>query len=269
MRDTGKKQALSAGLKMELLFVVWVDEPKRTLADSEPCFGGQSLEMLNSHTRGPDVHQLVDAIACGSAQPQHHSVDGLGQQMDEGEFGSKTDTDLLMAAKRALPGRKAKEHDAVLSQKILQAKKKLPFARWGNMFYHIVNKNNVVASGLIFWLICEKEILADESCLLVAFRKVHSGFVDTVLANVYSYDLTAFFRKREQIAALAATDFQNTSACRQSDVRLQVGYIELAGCVGQFAEILLAIQMSLLHGLFLFCFSIWIDTTKQEKTAWA
>ena len=95
-----------------------------------------------------------------------------------------------------LPGWKAEEHDAVHPQKILDVKKELPFARWGNMLYYVMDKYEVVAFGFAYWLICEKEILANESSLLMAFCKERLGFVDTHLANVHSCYPTPPFGER-------------------------------------------------------------------------
>ena len=133
--------------------------------------------------------------------------------MDEGKFGGKTDAYLLMTAEWVLPGRKAEEHDAARLQKILDVKKKLTFARWSNMLYYVVNKYEVVAVNFLYWLLCKKEIFADESSLLMTFCKERLSFVDTHLANVHPSYLTTLFCKRKQIAALATTYFQYASVC--------------------------------------------------------
>lgn len=252
---------------MKLLFVVRIDKPKRALADGVACFRNQVLETFDSHARSPDAHQFVYALRIGPACFQERSVDGLRQQVYEREFRGNANTDLLMAAKGIVPGREAEEHDAALSQKKIDAKKKLPFARWGNMFYDIVYKYEVVTLGFICGFICEKEILADECSVLLVFGKERAGLGNALLAHVNTRHLAAPLSKWKQIAALAATYFQHTCVCRERDVRLQIFQVELAGCVCQLTEVLFAVRMSLLHSLLLVCFSIVIDATKQEKTA--
>ncbi len=133
--------------------------------------------------------------------------------MDEGEFGSKANTDLLMTAERVLPCRKAKEHDAFFFEEVCNVKKEIFLATGSNVLYYIVNKYEVVTFGLTFWLICEKEIFADESALLMAFCKESLCFVDPTLADVYSCHITTHFSKWKQIASFAATYFQNAGIC--------------------------------------------------------
>ena len=72
--------------------------------------------------------------------------------MDEWKHGGKTDADLLMTAERVLPSWKAKEDDATLSEEGLDVKHEGLFASGLDMFYHIVNKYEVVAFILRLWL---------------------------------------------------------------------------------------------------------------------
>ena len=198
---------------MKLLLIVRIDKPKGTLADGEACFGNLMLEVLDGHTRSTDVHQFVDDIARGTAQFQHGLIEGAGQQMDEGKFGSMANTDLLMSPERVLPCRKAQEHDAVSFQKLRDAKKELSFARGGDVLNHVVDEYEVVAFVRVFGRFGEKKIHADESPLLLACCKERLGFVDAALADVDACHLATLFGERKQIAALAASDFQNACVC--------------------------------------------------------
>lgn len=137
---------------MELLLVVWVDEPKGALANGITGLGNQLLKALYSHPRGSYAHQFVDITCRGSACLQQDFVERLWQQMNERQFGGQTNAYLLMASKWVLPGRKTKESDAILFEEVFDVKKKVSFVGWFNVLYHIVNKYEVVAFILRLWL---------------------------------------------------------------------------------------------------------------------
>lgn len=96
-------------------------------ADGITCCGSESFETLDCHPRGSYVHQFADAAGCGSTQFQDGSIDQLWQQMDEGNFGGKAGTDLLMTSERIVPDGKAEEHDAILLEEQSDVKKELLF----------------------------------------------------------------------------------------------------------------------------------------------
>ena len=133
--------------------------------------------------------------------------------MDEGKFGGKANTDLLMTTERVLPCRKAKEHDASFFEEVCYVKKEIFLTTGSDVLYYIVNKYEVVTFGLTFWLICEKEIYADESALLMAFCEESLCFVDPGLTDVYSCYITTHFSKWKQIASFATTYFHDTCIC--------------------------------------------------------
>ena len=135
-------------------------------------------------------------------------------------------------------------------------KKEVSFTSGFDMFYYIVDKYEVIAFSLRPWLFCKEKILADKGSLLIKFLEESLCFIDSFLRDVNTRYSAALFGEGKQIAALAAAYFQYSSAVRQIDVCIQVFYVEHPGCVCQFAEILFAVQVSLLHRLFLFCFSI-------------
>ncbi len=262
-----KERPHASRLEVELLLVVGIDEPEGALQDGEAGKGCLLLETFDGHARGSYVHQFAYVTCRGSAHFQQAFVEWLWQQMDEWKHGGKTDADLLMTAERVLPSWKAKEDDAALSEEGLDVKHEGLFVNGLDMFYHIVNKNKVVALRLALWLFCKDEVLANERALSVVLPEKSAAFIDALLIDVYACHLASLFRERKQIAALATAYFQNARGWRQRDVRLQVVPVEFVCGVCQLAEVQSAVQMSLLHRLFLFCFSIGIDTTKQEKTA--
>ena len=137
---------------MELLLVVWVDEPKGALANVITDFGNQSFKALDGHPRVSYAHQLANVTCRGSACLQQVFVERFGQQMDERKFGGKANANLLMTAERVLPSRKAEENNAVLFEKRLNVKKKASFTFWFDMLYYIVNKYEVIPFILRPWL---------------------------------------------------------------------------------------------------------------------
>ena len=137
---------------MELLLVVWVDEPKGALANCITDLGNQLLKALYSHPRGSYAHQFVDVTCRGSACLQQDFVERLWQQMNERQFGGQTNAYLLMTAKWVLPSRKTKESDTILFEEVFDVKEKVSFVGWFNVFYHIVNKYEVIALILCLWL---------------------------------------------------------------------------------------------------------------------
>ena len=102
---------------MKLLFVVWVDEPKSALANDITNLGNQSFKALYSHPRDSYAHQFVNVTCSGSACLQQDFVKRLWQQMDERKLRDKANAYLLMTAERVLPGREAKESNAILFEK--------------------------------------------------------------------------------------------------------------------------------------------------------
>ncbi len=102
---------------MELLLVVWIDEPKSALANGITDFGNQSFKALDGHPRVSYAHQLANVTCRGSACLQQVFVERFGQQMDERKFGGKANAYLLMTAERVLPSRKTEENNAVLFEK--------------------------------------------------------------------------------------------------------------------------------------------------------
>ena len=157
--------------------------------------------------------------------------------MNERKFGGQTNAYLLMTAERVLPSWKAKEDDAALSEEGLDVKHKGLFVSGLDMFYHIVNKNKVVALRLALWLFCKDEVLANERALSVVLPEKSAGFIDALLIDVYACHLASLFRERKQIAALATAYFQNARGWRQRDVRLQVVPVEFLCGVCQLAEV--------------------------------
>ena len=57
-------------IDVELLLVVWVDEPQSALADSVACSGRQSFETFDGYTRGSYAHQFANVACRGSAYLQ-------------------------------------------------------------------------------------------------------------------------------------------------------------------------------------------------------
>ena len=104
-------------IDVELLLVVWVDEPQSALADSVACSGRQSFETFDGYTRGSYTHQFANVACRGSAYLQQAFVEWLWQQMNEWKFRGNTNTNLLMTAERVLPSRETKESDATLFEK--------------------------------------------------------------------------------------------------------------------------------------------------------
>ena len=104
-------------IDVELLLVVWVDEPQSALADSVACSGRQTLETFDGYTRGSYAHQFANVACRGSAYLQQAFVECLWQQMNEWKFRGNTNTNLLMTAERVLPSRETKESDATLFEK--------------------------------------------------------------------------------------------------------------------------------------------------------
>ena len=69
---------------MELLLVVWVYQPQRTLGNPEACGLHQSLKSLYRHTGTLDAAEFLNTFPAVAAYPYQGQVDWIRQQMDIG-----------------------------------------------------------------------------------------------------------------------------------------------------------------------------------------
>ncbi len=67
-----------------------------------------------------------------------------------------------MSSKGILPGRKAKEHEAILFEERLDATKKCSLTRRFDMLYDIVHKNDVEMFAFRLWLLNKSKVLTDK-----------------------------------------------------------------------------------------------------------
>ena len=199
---------------MELLPIVWIDEPKCAPEDDKARFFGHTFKKFDGHPGVSDTHQFVNAVWGGTTQFQQSVVDRSGQQMNEGELGGKANTDLLMSPKRIVPGGKSKEYKTFLFQERLDMRKKRSLTKRTDVLYNIMHENNVVAFVLSFWLLNKGKILTEEFPLLMTFCEECPCFVDAPLADVYACHTAPGLGEGEQVAALSAAYFQYTGfAC--------------------------------------------------------
>ena len=89
-----------------------------------------------------------------------------------------------MSSKGILPGRKAKEYEAILFEERLDATKKCSLTRRFDMLYDIVHKNDVETFALRPRLPGKSKVLTDENSLLMELCKECLCFIDASLTDV-------------------------------------------------------------------------------------
>lgn len=199
---------------MELLFIVWIDEPECAPADDKARFFGQSFEKFDRHPGVPNTHQLAYAVWGGTTYLQQSVIERPGQQMNERELGSKANTDLLMPPKGIVPGGEANEHKAFLFQERLDMRKERSLTRRLDVLYDIMHENDVKAFVLCLWLLYKCKILTDKFSLLTTFREERLRFADAPLADVYARHAAAGLGEGQQVASLAAAYLQHAGFMR-------------------------------------------------------
>lgn len=170
--------------------------------------------------------------------------------MDERDFRDFANADLLMAPKRHLPSWKSEKHDTIRMKKIHRLFKKRVFV-WGlNMFYAVVNQDNIIRFAAC-WTIVEGSVIQKVFCYKVAFLPIFSekglGIFNLFGIKIYSFDIAAQFCKRKQISTFATAYFQDTSLGGDVNIWFQVINIVFSTGVSQLVEILSSVNMALLH----------------------
>lgn len=204
IRDSAKPSGQCPWSKVELHFVVRIDQPELPVNYREALRPAQGFESLNCHPAPLDAQQFFYALGTLAEQTKVRLIQCLRQKMHKRKFGADSASAyLLMPAKRHPPCRKTIEYNALRSDKLFSLRKKQLFAFRFYVLNDVVDYDEIILTPGRR----SQEIFTEEIPFQASGGEKLFGIFNFAVRQINPADMAAKSCERNQISALATSNF--------------------------------------------------------------